>query len=965
MGMRFFLVALGLAVPVALAAQGVLTGEIVGRVVDQQGKAAPGVEITVRTGQGVRRLTSDDAGRFLFPHLTPGAVTLRAQAEGFPLIDQQVVVHGGRRTEVVVVLASTTFAEHLEVHASSPIVDPSVASGGAILSGETLARIPVGRRLGAVMDLVAGVSSGGGTGSGNPSISGASGLENQYLVDGIRINDPRFGGLGLFSTRFGAIGLGVTTDFVEQVQVGTSGSGAEASQSTGGIVSVITRSGSNRWQRSLFAYAHPRQAEGRREAPELAVGSGLTRGVATFETGFTAAGPLRRERVFLFLAASPQWEYTRLEAPSQRPLAALGPIDRRRSTNAYAGKVTVLLDQSHRLDLSAFGDAARSPNGPQDAPALLYRDTTAFSSLRWGTHTQSIRHSGVVSPKWLVESSVGRSRMKLQEIPAVDEWQFVDETTSPTSYSGGKGAFDPSDTGETLQAHWQSSHFLGSHELRWGASWDRVDYENTRGETGPRFTLVDGRLTGTGGRVTVLPDPEWGRVYRVTRARLDNVRPTSQQSWGVFLQDRVMFGSRLVVMPGVRWENQRLEGAHDGYTFANNWAPRLAATWDPSGKGRTKIGLSAGVFHARIPADLAVSAFNRSVRLLRADYFDAGLTRPIPDGVPAAGTTTHFLAEGSDTTPVLPGTRPTTSREASLGFEWEAAPRFLLSVRGVFRDLPWVLEDIGQAAMIRYFSGDPRIREVSYVLGNPRDGFPATVDGIGAFERPIRRYRALELTADRRLSDRWVFFGSYRWSRLSGTYEGFHNNDTDQSRPGRSSLYDFPVNDPSFTQVGGPQFGFQGDIRYLGRMGAGPLPNDCPHQFKAFGSYRLDMGLTVAAGFAVSSGRPLTPMATDPVLNRQGYIPEAPRGTGILTEDGFRRRTPTVWTADLHLSYTLGAGAGRLVILADAFNLLNRQAVISYDQNRHRSFGVANPDYGRATAYQTPRQIRLGVRYEL
>jgi len=319
----------------------------------------------------------------------------------------------------------------------------------------------------------------------------------------------------------------------------------------------------------------------------------------------------------------------------------------------------------------------------------------------------------------------------------------------------------------------------------------------------------------------------------------------------------------------------------------------------------------------------------------------------------------------SDTVPVLPGTRLTTSREASLGFEWEAAPRFLVSVRGVFRDMPWVLEDMGEAAMIRYFSGDPRITTVSYVLGNPRDGYPATVDGIGAFERPIRRYSALEIAADRRLSDRWILFGSYRWSRLWGTYEGFHNNDTDQSRPGRSSLYDFPTNDPSFTQVGGPQFGFQGDIRYLGRMGAGPLPNDCPHQFKAYGSYRLDMGLTVGAGLTVASGRPLTPMATDPVLNRQGYIPEAPRGSGILTEDGFRRRTPAVWTADLHLAYTVAVGASRLVFLTDVFNLANRQAVIAYDQNLQRSFGVVNPDFGRATAYQQPRQIRFGVRYEL
>ena len=62
---------------------------------------------------------------------------------------------------------------------------------------------------------------------------------------------------------------------------------------------------------------------------------------------------------------------------------------------------------------------------------------------------------------------------------------------------------------------------------------------------------------------------------------------------------------------------------------------------------------------------------------------------------------------------------------------------------------------------------------------------------------------------------------SYRWSRLQGNFEGFFREDNGQSDPGITSLYDFPTNDPSYTAIGGPQFGYQGDIRYLGALGAG------------------------------------------------------------------------------------------------------------------------------------------------
>lgn len=67
---------------------------------------------------------------------------------------------------------------------------------------------------------------------------------------------------------------------------------------------------------------------------------------------------------------------------------------------------------------------------------------------------------------------------------------------------------------------------------------------------------------------------------------------------------------------------------------------------------------------------------------------------------------------------------------------------------------------------------------------------------------------------------------------------------------------------------------------------------------------------------------------------------------------------------DLHADYRLPLGTRRLMLLADVFNLFDQQTVINYDNCTEASFTALNPDFGRAYRYQTPRQVRLGVRLQ-
>ena len=948
-------------------AQQATTGSIAGSVVDQSGAVLPGASVKITSERGSRDAVTDARGRFLVPYLTPGSYTARVDLQGFRSVERSnVAVRVGQKIDLELVMEVGQFAEAMEVSGASPLVDFSSASSGSTLESSLLETVPVGRRLGDTLYLAPGVSSGGAVGQPNPSISGATGLENQYVVDGVSINNQRYGSLGVYERGYGALGTGVTYEFIDEIEVRTAGTEAEFAQSSGGVVNVITKSGSNEWHGTLFAYFRPDRLEGDRREVTLPSGAVNTTASQTSEIGFTLGGPIVADRAFFFVALDPQRERTTMIAPQGVPLAGMGEVDRERSVNPYAAKATFQISADHRLDLSVFGDPAEGEMGPQSSTALTYVSTGAFSSLEYGSQNQTLRYQGALSPEWLLEASVGRSRSDFGESPLLDEWQVIDYTVSPSLTTGGKGTYNPGSQGESLQYQLRSTNLIGNHDLRYGASFEDITYGFLDGYTGPPITLRNGQTTGSGVAVNVVSDPTFGKIYRVVGGRQTADKDSFQQSWSLFLQDKVLIGDRLTVSAGLRYENEKMGGSIGSISFKDNWAPRLGVVFDPTGRGKVKVFGSAGVFFMKIPNSVGVLSFGGGgFRIFRADYYDAALTQPIPDGVLAGGLTSHLLLSATRPAQVDPIAKLGYIREGTLGVEFQAAPELSVGARVVYRDMPRIFEDIGRVSLTLLASGDPAGQGVATVFGNPSDGYPETVNDVGAFEKLVHKYRALELTLDKRLADRWILFGSYRWSRLWGSYEGFFRNDMGAASPAQSSLFDYPMNDPTYTEIGVPQYGFKGDIRYQGALGAGPLPTDRPHQLKVYGAYSLDVGLNVGAGLAAGSGRPLTPMAANPASNRRGDIPEAPRGTGIETEDGFKTRTPFEWSFDLHADYGFALAGGRLVLAADVFNVFNLQRVVDYDQNTQRAYRVSNPDFGLVTQYQEPRQVRLGVRFEI
>jgi outer membrane receptor protein involved in Fe transport len=966
-------VALWLALAAVASAQ--TTGTLTGTVTDAQGLAVPGATVTVTGPQGARSFVSDGEGRFQAPFLVPGNYDVRAELQGFKTIEiKGVAVSLGQTSDVAVKMELGGLTEVVEVVGSTVIVDTSSTTTGAVLTSDLLQKVPVGRRFSDTLYLAPGVSSGGSVGRANPSISGGSGLDNQYVVDGVNVTNQGYGALGSYSIVFGSLGSATPFDFIKEVQVKTGGYEAEYGQSTGGMVNVVTKSGTNALRGTAFGYSRPNFLQADFKEYQSANGTVQFGKNEQSDFGVEASGPILQNRLFVFGAVNPSYETREFKAPEGFPLESLGFVDRKRENLNYAAKLTYQLSSSHRLDASFFGDPSNGDMGPQRVSALTRVDTSAFSRLdKFGGHNQTVRYDGVVSPTWLLEGSFANARNQIEETPSVDTWFVRDRTVTPNIISGGIGFYEKGNDSKNRQFRMKSTHLFNNHQVAYGFQYDNVTYAQVNSRTGPTFTAPDGRETATGASIDIISDPVFGQIYRVIRANFNQQRTTDQAYYNFFVQDSWRVNDRLTVNPGIRYEQQKLAGTIiDDFSLKNNWAPRIGVVYDVLGNGRSKLYGNWGIYYARIPNDLAARALSADDSTSRADFFDANLTQAIPDGVLAGGVTSHFALAGVGADEIDPDTKLSYKQEFVFGYEWEALPATNVGVRYIRRWIGRVLEDVAAAPMVAYELGLEGTESVAYILTNPDETTPTLFPELGAaFETPQHTYDAIEVTLDRRLSGKWQAQASYRWSRLHGTFEGFYREDNGQSDPGITSLFDFPTNDPSFTAIGGAQFGYRGDIRYLGDLGKGPLPLDRPHQVKVYGNYLITDALAVGLGMNASSGKPLTPLAGNAWYGNGGEIPEGPRGSGIETVDGFQTRSPFEFQVDAQASYVMRFGEQRLTLLADAFNLFNLKRVLDYDSWTETVYGVANPDFGKPVsqltagpAFQAPFALRIGARFE-
>ena len=333
-------------------------------MVDAQGAPVPGATATLTSNQGTKTFVTDSSGRFFAPFLTPGNYSVKVELSGFSPVEQKNInVRLGQRVELTgLTLKVGGLEEVVEVIGSAPVIDTSSTTAGAVLDTDNAQQAAGGPQLHRhASTSLPGVSDSGRVGSSNPSVGGATGLENNYVVDGVNITNTGYGAVGSYSIVFGSLGSGVTTDFIKETQVKTAGFEAEYGQSTGGVINVVTQSGTNAFHGSVYGFFRPSGLESDWQQLDTPDGTVNTTATENTDFGVTLGGPLVKDKIFFFGAFNPQYQNRTFRSPPTNaafPQRAWGGRAQA-ADHSYAGKLTWQTSSNHRFDLSAFGDPAQ------------------------------------------------------------------------------------------------------------------------------------------------------------------------------------------------------------------------------------------------------------------------------------------------------------------------------------------------------------------------------------------------------------------------------------------------------------------------------------------------------------------------------------------------------------------------------------------------------------------------------
>src|SRR5690349_20033109 len=249
-----YLALIGLALSTLAAGQTqITTGVIQGTVLDQSGAVMTGADvaaINVNTQAEAKQKTDGD-GRFVFLSLSPGRYSVTASKGGFSkLVQKDVELTVGQALNLKMTLKISAANEVVEV-TGTPIVETTQTASSTTLDENTVSETPIlGRKFEDLLTLTPGVSVVQGPDGDEISFDGQRGIFNNNSLDGGDYNN------GFFGEQVGGqrAAVDIALDAVKEFQVIASGAIAEFGRSAGGVVNVVTKSGTDQLHGSLFHY---------------------------------------------------------------------------------------------------------------------------------------------------------------------------------------------------------------------------------------------------------------------------------------------------------------------------------------------------------------------------------------------------------------------------------------------------------------------------------------------------------------------------------------------------------------------------------------------------------------------------------------------------------------------------------------------------------------------------------------
>jgi hypothetical protein len=1006
-------VALFVALPVVAQEQ---RGAIQGVVKDAQGGALVGATVVAKMASALETraervygpgidTTTDATGTYRFPALTPGRYEVTATLSGFaPAKVQNIDLRLGQQLNINLTLSPGGLAETVQVVAESPLIAITQSARSTSIRDEAIEKMPKGRDFSSLVAQAPGANIETAK-LGGISIDGSSGGENRFIIDGAEVTDLRTGA-SRGGTDAGNAGKRFVTDFVDEVQVKSSGYTAEYGGATGGVINVLTKSGSNTFRGDAYMYYSGDVLDGGyRPSLRLKPTNSDQAEYVTYpedsynryEPGFSLSGPISKDKVWFFVGYNPSFRpYERTAAFND------GSVGTKKSslTDHYvAANVTAQFNPQLRARASfnmsnrkqtgnlQSQSAPGDPTGPSN-PAANYDINTllpnystgvtfdytpsnkVFMSLRGSYYQSNLYNEGVYDgTRYLfISSNVGQAGVPPQY------QQITNYSNVPTNTSSTR------DYEKRLNVQYDTTFFFtgaGQHQLKLGIQYDRIGNDVLSGETGNLIRLYWNR-TYAGQRGT----------YGYYRVRFNGVLPDQgfitqgniyENNFGLFIQDSWTISNRFTLNLGLRSETESVPSYTTGedvlknpikFGFGDKLAPRAGFAWDVQGDGKTKVYGSWGIFYDIMKLELPRGSWGGDKWLenwytldtYQWDTLDVSGCPPACPGTQLAGPVDYrhpsaFEGEGG----VDPNLKPMKLQEAVAGVERELAPTLSVSARYVHKQLDRAIEDVGVL--------DEQGNEV-YTIANPGFGLRASFVPDGGttpitYPKAKRKYDSVEFALNKRMANRWSGRVSYLWSRLYGNYSGLSQSDENgRTSPNVGRAFDYPL--MAFDEAGQPVYGLLG--------------TDRTHQFKAIGTYDFKFGTTVSAFFQALSGIPRT---REVAWNPSSGYPIQYLGRA---SDG---RTPFLTQLDLYVQHEIKLGSkNRLILSANVINVLNQKTATNYFQTQNASGYVVDvpettilyqganfqqliaqqgmlidPRFLMDSGYQAPISARLGVRF--
>lgn len=651
-----------LALLFASVASAQTTGTVIGVVTDAStGKAVPGALVIATSPnlQGEQTAVTDNNGNFRLPLLPPGSYRLAVQLEGYKPAERsdiQIRLDKTIRANLAVVPEAVQMEEQVvRTGSAAPVVNVGSAEAGAVVTKEFMASVPVGRSF----ESVAVVTPGAQVDTYGVGFAGSQSPENAYILDGLNVTDPVYGTLG----------SNLLPNFLEEIDIKTGSFNAEYGRATGGVMSVVTKTGSNEFHGSVFSNFTPyflvqpdSPAYGRTAE---SIWGELTPGEGSYDLdfGFEIGGPIQKDKLWFYAGFAPVLEKRYAErflranelnsdgsmvrengVVQQRELEGTRrQYDYGTTQYQFAGKLTYLLNENHNLTLSTYA----VPNSREDlrnfnssASRHIYREDIMSYDLIG-------RYSGkFLEKRLIVEATGGWHYQSLADDPRVEAG--VDQRTTPTiRYDGGnwnlrtfeadapldcdagllacpvanylQGGYDFGNdyTGNRFSGKFSGSYLfdlLGSHNAKAGVDLERNYYDITKWYSGnARYGITPGDTEMYALRAYALVNGGISTDGNDLQFIDNEGSESATNSFAYYLQDSWQVGTTgLTINAGLRLETQSMESLSadiDGFSINNMWSPRLGAVWDFTGTGRGKVGASWGRFYYSIPLDMGDRAF--------------------------------------------------------------------------------------------------------------------------------------------------------------------------------------------------------------------------------------------------------------------------------------------------------------------------------------------------------------------